>query len=80
MHVCNVDNQLYNVAYGSLILATTRRQRGYCNRLAIFVRSSVHRNPPMINGKGRLRESTHSRYARHKGIVIMFSPAQRPVV
>ena len=30
----------------------------------------------MLNGKGRLRESTHSRYTGHKGIVVMLSPAQ----
>ena len=32
---------------------------------------SVSRNSPVLNGKGRLRESTHSR-----GIVVMLSPAQ----
>ena len=31
----------------------------------------------MLNGKGRLRESTHLRYTRHKGIVIMVSPVAR---
>ena len=34
---------------------------------------SIRRNPPVLNGEGRLRESTHS---RHKGIVVMLSPAQ----
>ena len=34
---------------------------------------SIRPNPPVLNGKGRLRESTHS---RHKGIVVMLSPAQ----
>ena len=32
---------------------------------------SVRRNPPMLNSKGRLRESTHSRYNK-----VMLSPAQ----
>ena len=31
---------------------------------------------PYINGKGHLRESTHLRYTRHKGRVVMLSPAQ----
>ena len=30
----------------------------------------------MLNGKGHLKESTHSRYTRRKGIVVMLSPAQ----
>ena len=46
---------------------------GCCNRLVIFVRPSIHPNPPVLNSRGRLRESTHS---RHKGIVVMLSPAQ----
>ena len=57
---------------GLLTLAAKHRRRGYCNRLAVFVRPSVrlsvrlsiHCNPPMLNGKGRLRDSTHSRYTR----------------
>ena len=57
------------------------RQRGYCYRLAIFVhiRPSVRPLQPSyakMNGKGHLRESTHSRYTGHKGIVVMVSPAQ----
>ena len=45
----------------------------YCNRFSgdfcLSVRLSVSCNPPMLNGKGRLRESTHLRYAGQKGIV-----------
>ena len=41
---------------------------------------SVHPNPPVLKGKGRLRESMHLRYSytQHKGIVVMLhvSPAQ----
>ena len=33
-------------------------------------------NPPVLNGKGRLRESTYSMCTQHKGIAIMLSPAQ----
>ena len=49
-----------------------------CNRLAIFVCHSIcllsiHPNPSVLNGKGRLREGAHSQYTPHKGIVIMLS-------
>ena len=37
---------------------------------------SVRRNPPVLNGKGHLKENMHSRYTRQKGIVVMLSPAQ----
>ena len=39
----------------------TRDLQGH-RSLAIFVRPSVRRNPPLVNGKGRHRESKHSRY------------------
>ena len=32
---------------------------------------SIHHIPPMQNNKGRLRESMHSRYMWHKGIVVV---------
>ena len=41
----------------------------------LSVRLSVRRNPLLLNGKGRHRESTHSRYTWHKGRVVMLSPA-----
>ena len=40
------------------------------------VRLSVRRNPLLLNGKGRHRKSTHSRYTWHKGRVVMLSAAQ----
>ena len=60
-----------------LTLATKRRRRDTAIVWRFLsVRPSVRRNPPVLNGKGRLRESTHSRYTWHKGIVVMLSPAQ----
>ena len=56
-----------------LTLAAKRRRRGYSYLLQSFgdFCLSVRRNPRMQNGKGRLRESAHSRYTGHKGIVGM---------
>ena len=44
--------------------------------MVVIFKHSVCRNPPMLNGKGHLIESMHSRYTGHKGIVVMLSPAQ----
>ena len=50
-----------------LTLAAKRRRRATAvvwRFLSVrpSVRLSVRRNPPLLNGKGRHRESTHSRY------------------
>ena len=54
----------------------------YCNRFSgdfcLSVRPSVRQLQPSYAkwSEGRLRASTHLRYAGHKGIVVMLSPAQ----
>ena len=68
--VPSVSGSLRYAAIQLLSLAAKRRERGYCNRLAIFVRPSVA-TLLVLNGKGRLRENMHSRYIVHKGIVVM---------
>ena len=66
-----------------LTLAIKHMRRVTANCLAFvhpsvcsFVHLSVCPNPPVLNDKGHLRESMHSRYTRHKGRVVMLSSAQ----
>ena len=56
----------------SLTLTAKRRRRVTA---VVWRFLSVRRNPPVLNDKGCLRESTHLKYMWHKGRVVMLSPA-----
>ena len=62
-------------SYCFLTLAAKRRRKVTAIPFGDFC-LSICPNPPMLNGKGSLRESMHLRYTRQKGIVVMLNPAQ----